>query len=658
MSLSLVNSRGTLVYLFCMVAYATCVSPFVPQVAMAQTSRSNKPDKSSPQALLKRLHKLHESNNYAEERTLELNSLDIFRAANKNCKLAFTRLTMDNADKHFQKRQFGHAIALCEAIEGIDPAWGHPHYYIGLAMLEKGQRWKATTEIEKAISLTAPGSPELEVYHSTLAQVFKELGKPDLATPHLSKTMKTVTDNALGLENEIHLLLQRRNSKEALTKISKLRALSKDTEMRTRCLWLRAVALSNEGMVSDSVELCRLVLKEPVSHRLHLEALLTLIASLCKQHQEIEAKAVTASYYENNKKQFSADDLDRLASVLFAAKLESWKKFRQLADSAEPSLVAAKSIQSEFSAGQIAEGARRLNHLSSEKEAGYSLTATLIKTSGEDYLLQTALLSNLYKLLQRSDWDQQKLLSLSEWNAMLEKQTWSAFNKTVEHKSNKSNKKYIDALEQVRKGMKLAPSVADQLVLFYACSDDLPEALKKANEVVVLYPGNVQLRKLRAALSLRMGDDQQVAEDLQHLSSTPTTISSIEELQKMQSNWEANTDKTELHRRLWNRNYKDTNTYLIRKQHDYLEQIPHAASTEHVVSLLKNAAKMSIGRGSYTEALEILDRAIKVAGTDYQIYELKSWCLVGLNRRDQAQEARKTALQLRKKFQSNQSLSP
>lgn len=639
-------------------AYATCASPFDPQVAMAQTNRNNKSDKSSPQAILKRMHILHESKNYSEERALELKNLDVFRGADKNCKLAFTRLAMDNADKHFQMGQIDQVFSLCEAIEEIDPSWGHPHFYVGLAMLEKGQRWQATTEMEKAISLTAPGSPELEAYHSSLAQVFRDLGRPDLAAPHLSQTTKTVTDNAVGMENEIHRLLQRGNSKEALARISMLRAMSKDTEMRTRCLWLRAVALSNEGMVADSVELCRIVLKEPVSHRMHLEALLTLIASLCKQHQEIEAKAVTDSYYENNKKKFSADDLDRLASVLFAAKLESWKKFRQLADSAEPSLVAAKSIQSEFSAGQIAEGARRLNQLSNEKVAAYSLTATLIKTSGEDYLLQTALLSNLYNLLKRTNWDQQQLLSLSEWNAMLEKQTWSAFNKTVELKSKKSNKKYIDALEQVRKEMKLAPSVADQLVLFYACSDDLPEALKKANEFVVLYPGNAQLRKLRAALCLRMGDDQQVAEDLQHLSSTPTTISSIEELQKIESKWEANADKTEIQRRLWKRNYKDTNTYLIRKQHDYLEQIPHAASTEHVVSLLKNAAKMSIGRGSYTEALEILDRALKLDATDYQIYELNSWCLVGLNRRDQAQEARKTALQLRKKFQSNQTLSP
>ncbi len=649
----------TLLYLnsLLMVASAIFLAPRDSQVCLAQGGRTGKASQ-SPKAMLERLQALHSSKKYSEERDLELANIGLFQSAEEPFRYSFTRLAMDNANKHFGMGQVDRVIDLSEAITKVDSHWGHPHFFIGLAMMQKGEQWQATKEFEKAISLARPESPELALYHSHLGRLLSDLGKRDQAKLHLQKANQKPPTSISGLENEIHQLLQRGDDSLALTRIAELQALSKNTEMRAKCLWLKAIALEHMGLHSDSVAACRLVLKEPVGCHLHLEALLTLVESLRKQHQQIEIEKAVEDFYGRYKRQLSADALDRLANVLSLANAKSSAKFRALADSLAPNMVAAKSIRSEFVMGHNLEGSQQLCHSSRDKTSTFTLMAELVKPKELGYAFDAALASQLYELLQDPGWDQEKKRSLREWSAMLENQTWQAFDKIVVLKSGKSNKKHIEQLVQVVRAMKLAPAIGRQLVLLYACSDDLPEALKRADEFVSLHPNDVELRKLRAALSLRLGNVKQVAADLHDLSVKQNADCSIDELHTMQSKWESNMDKVELQRRLWKHDYKDTTTHLKREQLYFMGRIPHAVSVEEQVSLLNNAAKMAIGRRSYTEALQILDRAIKMDSTNHQIYELRSWCLVGLNRREEAQKARYTALLLRRDLRTPNINSP
>ncbi len=203
---------------------------------------------------------------------------------------------------------------------------------------------------------------------------------------------------------------------------------------------------------------------------------------------------------------------------------------------------------------------------------------------------------------------------------------------------------FIQPIEQSLNCGPLPAYCLEELVLLYARSDDLSRAEEIADACVKQNSSSARLLKLRAAIKLRLGNDSEAMENLRMLSARFGEQCTIEDLRKLRQTFESKLPPDILVRKFRSGLHGDTKEYLLREESYFVKKAELTKRPEPFIE----AAEIAVARCDNSGALRLIDRAQLQGSNASRLFEVKSWALEALGRKQQAKEARSTARSLRK----------
>lgn len=206
------------------------------------------------------------------------------------------------------------------------------------------------------------------------------------------------------------------------------------------------------------------------------------------------------------------------------------------------------------------------------------------------------------------------------------------------------NNYMFQELEKYEKSELLTPGLTFQFILLYAVCDDISRALHMADLASVKFPDYPELTKLRAAFLLRLGDESEACQVIEHIRRRFSQSCSLDELRDMRRLWESKMALDMLLARVW-RGAMDTRAYVWREQQYYLAQREKAVERALRDQYLFDAAELALTRGDNKGALRLLTMAERKSS---RMFSLRAFALQALGKEGEAKLARMEARKLKK----------
>lgn len=610
------------------------------------------------------LNRLSCLQNSEQEYALELSIFKRFVDSPKAVHDAFTGQTLDTAYRLLVEKKYTQCEQLCRLVESVDPKWAHPHLIHSLLLDRQEKRDAAIVEVQQALKLArvdANRSDQAE-YHRTLANYFLGAGKANEALIHSNEALKLSPKNIAILEQQ-YAIYSAIDSDNAMRVADKLLALSGSPMEKAQALHLKALVLEKKSHFQQSATLCKQAIElAPTS----LEPHLTLFSALINLTRLTEASALAEEYYRQNKSHLSADDLHRIANEFSSENCIAIQCSRQSFTSTVAATFLRRAQTLEPKNPKYREAYRSRSDAYAPfiyrlvvQDHNYGKAIEIFKQAGSNpnqsnelavKILQKipsnhcweyfALATVTICLLKQEPPKAQNVQTLSRLSAV----ACDQFDAALDIRLMSINAPVIEFLEELSRRSIAGPLQCRQLIISYACCDELSTALTKANQFVLRFPADEELRLLRATLHLRTGNEKLALADLRSLSQSKRY--SIEDLRSQHRLCEHYLVRDKLFERTWSKKSEETDKHFEREQQYYLAKASTESSNEDRKQMQYLAARMAIAREQFQEALTILG---KVEPLDCTGYELKSWCLQLLNRLEEATQCRQKVIELWRK---------
>lgn len=633
-----------------------------------QSSSSAESREQSQASLDTIIAKLGRLRNSALEYSLESTTWKRVLNAPKDLKHRFTRATLDTANRLLIEGNYGQCEELCEAVAAIDPAWPHSFFLYGVALSHEGKLDHAIVRIRRAVKLAKQNNFEADLpsYYLELAKCLLQSGRDAEALEYCREAWRAAPLQKSFLESVYAVLTRLQDHDNAYDAADKLLSLSKTSEEKSKSLHLKALSCAQLQRLHEAEELCR---QSVVLNSSSMEPRLTLMTTLVKLGRPKEGLLVADDFYRDHKAQLKANDLERIAIHLSepSLALHYWKRAYLLDPKNEGyrrELLTAQLLSNDRSVDferkidqdiyakvffrlvavdhAYLKAKEVYDRLPSEGNLRLQLASKISKMAAgsrrwEDYAAVTLTLCLLEKepALPRSR-GHQIISRLAEVSSR-------QFEQAIDTRTLKVNHEVVDFNEELIRLGVATPKSCYQLVLTYACSDELQIALQNATEFVRKYPSNDELRVLKAALQLRLGYEKQALDTLR---GQVRKAYSVEDLRQVRYQWEPYITREKMFDRIWSKKNTETDTHLKREQEYFWAKASACSSVHEKQKLIYLAAKMSIAREKYQEALAMLHT---IDHLDKSGYELKAWCLQALDRPDEAASIRQKVLELWKR---------
>jgi tetratricopeptide (TPR) repeat protein len=198
----------------------------------------------------------------------------------------------------------------------------------------------------------------------------------------------------------------------------------------------------------------------------------------------------------------------------------------------------------------------------------------------------------------------------------------------------------VESAERVRR---LPECLFTALAGWYARSNNYPEAFATVSRGLKVYPKSLKLLETKATLETALGHNSAALQDVRRVQKAGSTSFTVDSAK-------AGSRKLMLQYPSFASSYgaagNEALNSALKEQQDKLASLtnPH----ERAAVLLK-LGQIDIAAKNYSRALQYLDEAIKLGGNRSLAYELSSWAYEGLEKHEQAREARRMAVILYKK---------
>ncbi len=200
---------------------------------------------------------------------------------------------------------------------------------------------------------------------------------------------------------------------------------------------------------------------------------------------------------------------------------------------------------------------------------------------------------------------------------------------------------FIEPIVRAQKRGPLPPYCLQALAIFHARCDEINVAERVLDDCIRRFPRDAMSYKLRAAIRLRLGNDEAANSDLRVLKSMNQNVT-IDEIRDFRRSFESKLAGDVIANRLHNSEATDSPQYLLREQRVLLEK----CKTTGQIEPLLQAAETAVVRRDYTLALGLLARAEKLDKQNGRVYEIRSWIMEALGKPEAAFQAREQARRL------------